>query len=401
MRMETYIRKSLGLKSHFIAGLEDGEAGLVAWVEHMPGRIWRCGACGLEAHKTSGRLQEREWRDLGMRDKALRLRYRPFRVRCPICGVRVEKVPWAERWSRVTTALARSIALLARRMSWKEVAEHFGLAWKVVAVVVRRAVAEGLRRRPWRPLHIIGIDEVSRKKGHEYLTLVYDLERRQLIWVGKDRTEETLNEYFRWLGRRKARAVQAVCCDMWKAYLKSIRAHLPRAEILFDRFHVVQHLNRAVDEIRREEVKRLGRRESVEVKNTRYILLKNPWNLSPPEKSRLSRLARLNLGIFRGYLLKEAFQKFWDYVSTGWAEKYLGKWLWWASHSRLGPIKEFADLIRRHIEGILAWTRWRISNGALEGMNNKIKLVSHRAFGYRNAENYIANIFHCCADLPL
>jgi len=401
MRMETYIRKSLGLKSHFITQIEEGEDHLIARIEHIAGRTLRCGVCGVEVRKTSGRLREREWRDLATRDKHLRLRYRPFRVRCPVCGVRVEKVPWAPRWSRVSSALARAVALLARRMSWKEVAQYFNLAWKVVAAVVRRAVTEGLRKRPWRPLHVIGIDEVSRKKGHEYLTLVYDLERRRLIWVGKDRTEETVNEFFRWLGRRKAQAIRVVCCDMWKAYLKSIRVHLPKAEILFDRFHIVQHLNRAVDEVRRDEVRRLRGEKGIEVKNTRYILLKNPWNLSPAEKSRLSHLAKLNLGIFRGYLLKESFQKFWDYVSEGWAERHLRHWLWWASHSRLEPFKDLADQIRRHLRGILAWTKWKISNGALEGMNNKIKLVSHRAFGFRNVDNYIANIFHCCADLPI
>jgi transposase len=401
MRLETYIRKALGLKSHFVTGIEEGETCLIAKVDHIEGRIWRCGLCGLEVRKTKGRLPEREWRDLSIRDKPLRLRYRPFRIKCPVCGVRAERVPWAPRWSRVTNALARAVALLTRRMSWKEVAEYFGLDWKVVAAVVRRAVAEGLRRRPWKPLHVIGIDEVSRKKGHEYLTLVYDLERKRLVWVGKDRTEETLNEFFRWLGRRRARSIRAVCCDMWAPYAKSIREHLPHAEILYDRFHIVQQLNRALDEVRRNEVNRLGPTQWADVKNTRYLILRNPWTLAPRDKRRLSHLAKLNRRIYRGYLLRESFQAFWDYVSDGSAERHIQHWLWWASHSRLEPFREFAKRIRRHLQGLLAWTKLRVSNGALEGMNNKIKLVSHRAFGFRNIDNYIANIFHCCADLPL
>ena len=401
MRLETYIRKSLGLKSHFIVKIEEEEEYLIARVERIEGRHLSCAICGLKTPHTSGRLKERRWRDLSMRGKPLILVYIPYRVRCPVCGIRVEKIPWALRWSRVTIDLARNIALLARRMSWKEVAEHYDLDWKVVATIVRRAVSEGLRRRKWKPLHEIGVDEVSRKKGHHYLTLVYDLERKQLIWVGKDRKEETMNEFFRWLGKKKTRSIRAVCCDMWAPYLKSIREHLPQATIVFDRFHIVQHLNRALDEVRREEVRRLKGEEQVDLKNTRYILLKNPWNLKPKEKRRLSYQIKLNNRVFRGYFLKEDFQRFWDYVYRGWAEKHLKQWLWWASHSRLEPMKKFAKMIRRHLDGILAWTKLRISNGALEGMNNKVKLVSHRAFGFRNVDNYIANIFHCCANLPI
>ncbi len=401
MRLETYIRKSLGLKSHFIVKIEEEEEYLIARVERIEGRHLSCAICGLKTPHTSGRLKERRWRDLSMRGKPLILVYIPYRVRCPVCGIRVEKIPWALRWSRVTIDLARNIALLARRMSWKEVAEHYDLDWKVVATIVRRAVSEGLRRRKWKPLHEIGVDEVSRKKGHHYLTLVYDLERKQLIWVGKDRKEETMNEFFRWLGKKKTRSIRAVCCDMWAPYLKSIREHLPQATIVFDRFHIVQHLNRALDEVRREEVRRLKGEEQVDLKNTRYILLKNPWNLKPKEKRRLSYQIKLNKRVFRGYFLKEDFQRFWDYVYRGWAEKHLKQWLWWASHSRLEPMKKFAKMIRRHLDGILAWTKLRISNGALEGMNNKVKLVSHRAFGFRNVDNYIANIFHCCANLPI
>lgn len=401
MRMETYIRKSLGLKSHFVSQIIEEEGNLIARIERIEGRHLKCGNCGLKISRTRGRMKERQWLDLKLRDKSLILAYRPCRVDCPACGVRVEKIPWAPRWSRVTSALARSIALLARRMSWKEVAEFFGVNWKVVATIVRRAVAEGLARRKWKALHVIGVDEVSRKKGHQYLTLVYDLERKSLIWVGKDRKEETMEEFFRWLGKRKARSIRAVCCDMWAAYLKSIRKHLPHATIIFDRFHIVQHLNRAVDAIRREEVRKLHGKEKADLKKTRYILLKNPWNLTSKEKRRLSYLVKRNLRVIRGYLLKEEFQRFWDYVSEGWARKHLKNWLWWASHSRLEPMKEFAKMIRKHREGIMAWTKLRVSNGALEGMNNKVKLISHRAFGFRNVDNYIANIFHCCADLPI
>jgi transposase len=310
-------------------------------------------------------------------------------------------VPWARRWERVTQALAQAVALLAKKLSFKEVAEYFGLDWKVVAAVVKRVVEEGLKLRKVKTLHILGIDEVSRKKGHRYLTLVYDLERGKLLWVGLDRKQETLDEFFRWLGKRRARTLQAICLDMWAPYLASVQHHAPQATLVFDRFHVVQHLNRALDEVRRAEVRRLAHQEGIDLKKTRFILLKNPWNLTPKEHRRLSHLLKLNLPIIRAYYLKEEFQRFWDYLQEKRAQAHLKQWLWWATHSRLQPLIEFARLVKEHLPGLLAWTKLRISNGALEGMNNKVKLVSHRSFGFRKPDYFIAAIYHCCADLPL
>ena len=137
------------------------------------------------------------------------------------------------------------------------------------------------------------------------------------------------------------------------------------------------------------------------IKGTPYLLLKNPWTLTPAERQRLSCVVKLNSRLVRAYYLKEEFQAFWHYVRTGWARRHLAHWLWWASHSRLAPFEKLAKLVRTHLPGILAWTRVRVTNGALEGMNNKVKLVSHRAYGYRNPQNFIAAIYLCCAQLPL
>lgn len=400
MRMETYIRKSLGMKAHWVTEVVETEEGWVARVDRFGNRRLRCGHCGGETRMTRGRRRERRWKDLSLRDKAFWIVYRPFRVFCPRCGLRVEKVPWARRWERVTQALAQAIALLAKKLSFKEVAEYFGLDWKVVATVVKRVVEEGLKLRKVKTLHILGIDEVSRKKGHRYLTLVYDLKRGKLLWVGLDRKQETLDEFFRWLGKRRARTLRAICLDMWAPYLTSVQHHAPQATLVFDRFHVVQHLNRAIDEVRRAEVRRLAHQEGIDLKKTRFILLKNPWNLTPKEHRRLSYLLKLNLPIVRAYYLKEEFQRFWDYLQEKRAQAHLKQWFWWATHSRLQPIIEFARLVKDHLTGLLAWTKLRISNGALEGMNNKIKLVSHRSFGFRNPQFFMTAIYHCCADLP-
>ena len=315
--------------------------------------------------------------------------------------MRTEALPWAEPWARVSGALAASVAALTRHLSWREAAHHFGLNWKSVAAIVQRAVAYGLARRRRKPLHWIGVDEVSRRKGHRYLTVVYDLERRMLVWVGEDRSEQTLRKFFCELGRRRCRPIQVVLMDMWAPYAKAVRENAPRAQVLFDRFHLVQHLNRAVDEVRRAQLRRLSRKEKVKFKRTRYLLLKNPWNLTPDQNERLSTLVSWNTPITRAYYLKESLQLFFDYKQPKRAREHLERWMHSAMRSRLEPFKKLVKMLRSHLDGVLAWTRLRLSNGAVEGMNNKIKLVSHRAFGFRTVEHYVAAIYHCCARLPL
>ncbi|MGC8901316.1 MAG: transposase [bacterium] len=176
--------------------------------------------------------------------------------------------------------------------------------------------------------------------------------------------------------------VKAVCMDMWAAYRASVERYIPHAIKVFDRFHLVKHLNEAVDEVRKQMVRQLYANERRTVKGTRYLWLKHSFNLTDKERQSLRGLLKTNLPIVRAYLLKEAFQKFWDYQSTGWCKRWLKQWFWWATHSRLKPLRDFAYLLRRHEEGIVAWTRLRISNGAVEGMNNKIKPVNGRLMDF-------------------
>jgi len=401
MRLEHCIRRWLGLKAHFVRCVEERDGELIAHIEAIPGRLPRCGVCGQKVRRTKGRTRPRRWRDLLIRRLPLVLAYTPRRVVCPACGVRVEKVPWADRWSRVTKSLTRAVAELARRTDLSTVAKQFQVNWKTVASVIRRVVAWGLARRRKRPLRVLGIDEVSRKRGHRYLTLVHDLERSELVWIGKERTTATVEAFFDALGPRRSGTIEAVCMDMWAPYKDVVERRAPQATVCFDRFHVVRHLNAAVDEVRRSLVRKLSGVDRTLVKGTRFVLLKNPWNLTPKQKQSLRALVRSNSPLSRAWYLKEDFQRFWDYVHERWAARHLDQWLWWASHSRLEPFKEFARLVRKHREGILAWTRLRISNGALEGMNNKVKLVSHRSYGFRNDDRYIEAIYHNCAGLPL
>jgi transposase len=400
--IETFIRKQLRLKAHTVTKVEETDDSMLVYIDRLGKRLLRCGVCRqrcLEVHDIS---KEREWRDLSMRKLPLKLRYRPRRVECPRCGVRVEDFPWAEPWARVTTALSNAVAVLARELSWKGTAREYGLNWKSVATIVKRAVQYGLKHRKRPPVHAIGIDEVSRRKGQVYLTVVYDLERRVLLWVGDDRTEEAVRPFFtKEMGKRRCQTLQVVCMDMWAAYAKLVRDHAVNAQILFDRFHIVKHLNEAVDAARRDLWRQLTTKERVSFKGTRWLLLKNPWNLNSGQKERLSTLVRWNSPLVRAWYLKESFQLFWTYKQPWRAKQHLLKWMNSAMRSRLEPFKKFVGMLRSHLDGVLAWTDTRLSNGAVEGMNNKIKSISHRSFGFRTAENFIAAIYHCCARLPL
>jgi transposase len=400
--IETFIRKQLRLKAHTVTQVEETGEGMIVHMDRLGRRLLCCGVCRQRCREVHSLRKEREWRDLSMRKLPLKLRYRPRRVDCPRCGVRVEDFPWAEPWARVTTALANAVATLARQLSWQGTAREYGLNWKSVATIVKRAVQYGLEKRARPPVHVIGIDEVSRRKGQVYLTVVYDLERRVLLWVGEDRTEGAVRKFFtEELGRRRCGTLRVVCLDMWAPYAKLVREHARNAQILFDRFHIVKHLHEAVDEVRRNERRRLSLQERVTFKGTRWLLLKNPWNLTPDQKERLSTLVRWNTPLVRAWYLKESFQLFWGYLQPGRAEQHLRKWMNSAMRSRLEPFKRFVRTLRSHLDGILAWTRIRLSNGAVEGMNNKIKSVSHRSFGFRSAKNFIVAIYHCCARLPL
>jgi transposase len=400
--IETFLKKQLGLKAHTVTKVEETENCLIVHIDRLRSRLLRCGVCRQRCQKVHSVRKAREWRDLSIRKLPLKLRYRPRRVQCPRCGLRVEDFPWAEPWARVTTALSNAVAVLARELSWQGTARHYGLNWKSVATIVKRAVQYGLRHRKRPPVHVIGIDEVSRRKGQVYLTVVYDLERRVLLWVGDGRTEEAVEPFFtEALGRRRCQTLRVVCMDMWAAYANLVRKHATRAQILFDRFHIVKHLNEALDAVRRELWRQLTAKQRTTFKGTRWLLLKNPWNLTGDQRERLSTLVRWNAPIVAAYYLKEAFQLFWDYKQPKRAKDHLEKWMHSAMTSRLEPFQKFVRMLRSHLDGILPWTQQRVSNGAVEGMNNKIKSISHRSFGFRTAENFIAAIYHCCARLPL
>jgi transposase len=395
------IRETLQLQGFRIESIHKSILGLL--VQLVADRRFkpRCGVCGALAEYRD-RREERLFRHVPLWGVPVILIYTPRRVSCGVCGgIHFEALPWASGKRRLTTAFGCFLATWARLLPWSEVARLFHLSWGTVASAVELVVAHGLANRNLSGVTHIGIDEISRKKGHVYLTNVYDLKARTLIWSGEGRSKETLKGFFAFLGPEQASRLQGVCCDMWEPYVDVIKEHAPRAILVFDKFHIVRHLMDAVDQVRRDEVREKGKEQKDLLKDTRYIWLKNPWNLTDRQKVRLSALEKLNLRINRAYLLKEAFRRFWAYQYRGWAEKYLQKWFWWATHSRLDPMRDFAWMLKRHEENILSYFIEPINNATVEGLNNKAKVISHRAYGFRSAKTFMLNLYHCMADLPM
>lgn len=367
--------------------------------------VWRrkrhpCGTCGTMG-RVRDRLKPRRWKHVPMWGIPVTLVFAPARVACATCGkVRVASIPWSQGKCRLSVGLIWLLAAWCKLLPWDQVAKLFGVHWNTVATAVRQAVAYGLEHREIGGILYIGIDELSRRKGHVYVTNVYDLTTKRLLWSGEGRSKTTLKAFFEEHASSLRQTVKGVCCDMWQPYIDMIQEHLPEATLVFDKFHVIQHLLKAVDQVRRDEARELKKKNPELLKRTRYIWLKNPENLTDKQRARLGHLEKLNLRSNRAYLLKEGFREFWNYKRKGWARRFLKKWFWWATHSRLKPMRDFAWMLRRHEDGILAYFDERISNGAVEGMNNKAKVVSHRCYGFRTAATYITALYHCLGDLP-
>ena len=401
MLLETIIRQTVELQGFRITGISKNDMGIIAHIAPDHRFSPRCGVCKTPgAHRDT--RKERLFRHVPLWGIPVWFAYAPRRVFCKPCQhVLVEAFPWASGKRRFTKAFASFLAIWARCLPWLTVARHFHCSWGAISQAVEEVVEYGLAKRDLNTLTHIGIDEISRKKGHVYVTNVYDLATGLLVWSGAGRTKETLRQFFAFLGSERTAGLQGVCCDMWQPYVDVVREHAPQAVLVFDKFHVVRHLMEAVDQVRRDEIHEKGKAGKELLKDSRYIWLKNPWNLTDRQKSRLSDMEKLNLKINRAYLLKESFRTFWTYQSKPWAEKFLQKWFWWATHSRLQPLRDFAWLLRRHEDNILTYFDMPLNNGSVEGLNNKAKVISHRAYGFRSVKNFILNLYHCMADLPM
>ena len=369
-------------------------------LEHAGGKL-----CCPECQQTCSKFDSappRQWRHLDTMQFATIVRARVPRSECPRCGVKTISVPWAGKHSRFTLMFeAFAIRVLNAASNVKKAAELLGLSWDTAHTLMERAVARGLARRQEEPIEYIGIDEKSFGRAQDYVSLMVDIDRSRVLEVAKDRTTESCNQLWSSLSEAQKSGVLAVVTDFWRAFSNSTREQAPQAELVHDRFHVSQYLVEAVDLVRRKENKSLRKEGDDSLVGTRQLWLFNLDNLPGDEQQRLSELQRSALKTGRAWGIKEMFREFWEYRSGAWAAKFFDRWYAWAIRSRLAPIKKVAVMLKKHLTGLLAYFRHRITNARNEGFNSRVQSIKSAARGFRSFENYRIRILFYCGKLDL
>ena len=398
MRVTTVFNKLLSLQGAFVRRVEFGPLGILVDVA-MRRRRHRCPRCTFSTRARYDRTV-REWRHVSLGRWRVVIRAVLCRLDCPEDGVVTEAVPWAEHDSRFTRDFEDLVAWVAREMNKTAVKNLLHIAWTTVGNIVERVVARKVDRTRLERLYRIGIDEVSYRKGHRYLTVIADHDTGDPVWIGEGRSRKTVGTFFDELGER-AKQLEAVSMDMCAPYILETKARAPQAEIAFDPFHVVKLASEAIHSVRRTEAReRKGTAEAAVLKGSRWALLKAPENLRAEERVRLSAVADLNSRVYRGYLLKEELRALYRCGPRS-APEHLRSWLSWASRSNLAPFVQLGRTIRQYRDGVLAAIRLRLSNGRMEGLNNKIGVIKHRAYGFHSFAALAAMVFLCCSDLQL
>jgi transposase len=365
------------------------------------GQSAKCPECG-RACSIHDSAPERTWRHLDTMQFATLIRARTPRSDCPEHGVKTMQVPWAEPQGRFTLLFERfAVDVLMASASVSQACALLGIGWETAHEIMRRAVERGLERRQLQALKHLGMDEKSFGRGQSYITLLTDLEQARVIDVVEDRTTEAAEELWQTLSPEQKQAVEAVAVDMWEPFIRTIEKEVPEADIVHDKFHVSKYLGEAVDKVRRQEHKELMAQGDETLKGSRQLWLYNPENFSPEQRQEFGPLKDLHLKVARAWAAKELFSKFWEYQEEGWARRFFKDWFGWVSRSRLKPVVEVAQMLKRHLENLLTYLKHHITNAVTEGLNSKIQSIKSNARGFRNFRNYRTRILFFCGKLDL
>jgi transposase len=399
VRVTRLLRDLLGLEGTRVLDVNFDEAGLV--VDVAP--TWRrprCSGCGRKC-RGYDRDRGRRWRHLDVAGMLLHLRYDIRRVDCPRCRVKVELVPWADTNSWFTRPFEDHVGYLAQRSDKTSVSATMRIAWETVGAIIQRVVARHQKGDPLKGLTTIGVDELSYRRHHEYITIVIDHDKARVVWAKPGKNAETLKAFFDELGPTRCAKLEAVTIDMSAAYIKAVTEASPKAQLIFDRFHVQRLAHDALDEVRRDEVRAATAGERDGLKRTRWALQKRVWNTSGIEIIKVARLQQVNRRLYRAYLLKEVLAAVLDRKQVNVAATKLDEWIAWAQRSRLAPFRRVARTIRDHAAGILAYVRSRLNNGQTEALNGKARVITRRAYGFHSAHSLIAMLKLCCSGITL
>ena len=401
MRMTTVFKMLLNLQGLRVRSVNfDLDSDCIRVAVAPTFRKHRCPHCDF---CTVGRYDSdlRRWRHVALGRWRIVLEYQICRLSCPRHGVVTEVVPWAQPRSAFTTDFEDLVAWTARTMDKTAVTRLLHIAWATVGEVIERVVQRKQDPDRLNNLYFIGVDEVSYRKGHKYLTIVADHLTGKPVFITEGRSQESLGKYFDELGPERAKELAGVSMDMCPSYIAEVQQKAPNAEIAFDPFHVVKLASEAVQEVRRSEVRdNKGTPAAKILKDARWSLLRAQESQVDEDRLRLSEVAALNKPVYRAYLLKEELRVLYLCPMEA-AEGHLDAWLSWASRSQLDPFIRLARTLRTHRDGVLAAIRLGLSNGRLEGLNNKVGVIKRRAYGFHSAAALISMIFLCCTNLPI
>lgn len=406
MRATTLLRKLSRLQPQHtvvVSFAMDAKRGALVLHVKPTTRTMYCGGC-LTTCSDGYDHREREWRHTDLGETRVFLRYDIARLDCKHCGPTTELVPWAAHGSWHTYDFEDLVAYKAQGSDQSRVSKDMRISWRTVGKIVQRVVErllgdasemlDGLRR--------IGLDELSFRKHHEYVSIVVDHDRQRVVWAGEGKSGETVDRFFAALGPERAAQIEIVSIDMSAAFIAAVAKNVPKAQIVFDRFHVQKLVHDALDEVRREIVRGLkGTPEGKALKHTRYSLHRSDVNVTPKDEERIATVMATNAPLFRAWMLKALIVSILDEDCEARARSRLKKWLAWASRSRLKPFVKVARTIRKYLDGIMAYIRTGISNGRSEGMNGKVRVLTRRAFGFHAAASLIALLYLCCSGLKL
>ena len=346
--------------------------------------------------------RERRVRDLSSGPFRIYLQFDIRRIHCRRCGtVKREGLDWLAGNPFYSRRFATYVGRRCRAETIKDLATELALDWDTVKELDQQYMRAQLKRAGTPGPKVIGIDEISIRKGHTYRIVVSDLERHRPIWFGgEDRSETSMDAFYQFIGEKKARKIRLAVMDMWKPFRNSTARNAPQAAILFDKFHVMRHLGAALDKVRKHEYARLDGKSRTFIKGQKYALLSHPQNLKGPARKNLKLLLAANKRLNTAYVLKESFGQLWDYSSEAWARKFFDNWQAQLKWQRLEPYQRFAGMIERHWDGLAAYCRPenKVSLGFVEGLNNKIRVLQRRAYGLRDEEYLRLKVLTCMLD---
>jgi transposase len=383
--------------------LKPDEQRVDLWLAH-DSTDWACPECGTRLAGFD-HAAERTWRHLDTCQFQTYLHAEIPRVQCPTHGVRQVRVPWAEPRSRFTILMERLVIDLVRQCSTVTGACTIArISWDEAWGIMHRAVARGQARKAARPIPYIGVDEKAFRKGHRYHTIVCDLERATVEYVAEDRKTESLAGYYAQLTPEQTTALQAVAMDMWEPYIGATRAGLPDGgtKIVYDRFHIMREMTKAVDTVRKDEHRAFLRAGlDSPLTGTKYVWLYSDERRPDHHADIFATLRSLNLKVGRAWAIKEALRTLWTYERPAAVQRFFTRWYSWAIRSRLAPVKRVAAMLKRHLDGVLRFASHPITNGVAEGLNSKIMSIKRKAGGFRNASNFTTAIYFHCGGLDL